>query len=395
MVAFAANVSIDNEATQSFHHVDRYLPRYQRSTLQSIASIDMPRTFKGRMLMLWNNAVNTQYFTPRWSPDSPVWLLGERYCNSTTGDPHGVLSSADHHTDSEEHLKDLMLDIRSRIWLTYREGFPRLLDTAYTSDMGWGCMIRSGQMLLAQALLVSCVGRGFRCDQSGDTERFRQYRRVLQLFYDDPARACPFSIHNLLRFVAPTGVHPGHWMGPTPVCRAISGALKEVSERGGSFFGDLAGYVALDCLVSKSEIWDVIQSSGSSWRPILILIPLRLGVHKMNKLYVPALQNVFMHNECVGIIGGKPRHSLYFVGFQGDELIGLDPHQCQPAVGSDGQQPRDGSYHCSSPRKIKFATIDPSLALGFLCRTKAELDNFFTFSETVPTGVTPLYSVQD
>ena len=28
----------------------------------------------------------------------------------------------------------------------------------------------------------------------------------------------------------------------------------------------------------------------------------------------------------VGIIGGRPHHAIFFVGYKGDELLGLDPH---------------------------------------------------------------------
>jgi hypothetical protein len=71
-----------------------------------------------------------------------VWLLGKRY---------NVI---------EELPRDFRLDLYSRIWCTYRSEFENIGETAYTSDAGWGCMLRTGQSLFAQALLFHHIGRG-------------------------------------------------------------------------------------------------------------------------------------------------------------------------------------------------------------------------------------------
>ena len=68
--------------------------------------------------------------------------------------------------------------------------------------------------------------------------------------------------------------------------------------------------------------------------------------------------------QSAGIIGGKPRHALYFIGYHGDNMLYLDPHTTQPAVSSsDTGVVLDQSYHCTQPDRMSISDLDPSVAL--------------------------------
>ena len=63
----------------------------------------------------------------------------------------------------------------------------------------------------------------------------------------------------------------------------------------------------------------------SSWIPVLILVPVRLGRdEKLNPIYANCLKSFLATETCMGIIGGKPKHSLYFIGFQVPILVLLN-----------------------------------------------------------------------
>lgn len=85
---------------------------------------------------------------------SEKWLLGVCYKVSSEESSDGVIPA----NDFDEFLRDFS----SRIWITYRRGFDPIGDSNFTSDVGWGCMLRSSQMLVAQALLFHHLGRSWR-----------------------------------------------------------------------------------------------------------------------------------------------------------------------------------------------------------------------------------------
>lgn len=87
------------------------------------------------------------------------------------------------HSDESGWPHAFLDDFESRLWFSYRSGFPAIPKSqdpratasmsfsvrlrsqlteqgGFTSDTGWGCMIRSGQSLLANAMLMLCLSRG-------------------------------------------------------------------------------------------------------------------------------------------------------------------------------------------------------------------------------------------
>jgi len=130
------------------------------------------------------------------------------------------------------------------------------------------------------------------------------------------------------------------------------------------------------------EIRSEVPVVEGDWTPVLLLIPLRLGRDRFNAAYTDGLRAVLAGADdtkgcvTVGVIGGRPRHSLYFVGVQDEALIHLDPHLVQDRV---DMRPSDfplSSYHCRQPRKLAMARMDPSCCLGVYCETRAAFETW-------------------
>ena len=139
---------------------------------------------------------------------------------------------------------------------------------------------------------------------------------------------------------------------------------------------ELCAHVAMDGTIYRSQVYEAAErlDGPGSWCPVLIFVPLRLGLEDINADYAPSLAALFSLPQSLGILGGKPRMAHYFVGVAGARLLLLDPHTVQPALSPD--QPDITSCHLSSPNvpSMPLLDLDPSLALGFLCESRRSFD---------------------
>ncbi|CAI7608550.1 unnamed protein product [Penicillium manginii] len=111
--------------------------------------------------------------------------------------------------------------------------------------------------------------------------------------------------------------------------------------------------------------------------PVLILLGLRLGIEQVTSVYWDGLRAALQYPQSVGIAGGRPSASHYFVGVQDSHLFFLDPHSTRPAL----PMPRPGkiysteefdSCHTRRLRRIHIKDMDPSMLIGFVIRDEAD-----------------------
>uniref|UniRef100_W5LLX4 Cysteine protease n=1 Tax=Astyanax mexicanus TaxID=7994 RepID=W5LLX4_ASTMX len=312
------------------------------------------------VLAKYENQINvfSEFLEDIPDTDEPVWILGAYY-NVKTG-----------------NMTSAVFQFMLMLYLWAVGG------TGPSSDTGWGCMLRCGQMILAQALVCRHLGRDWR--RVADGTQPVEYQRILHCFLD--RKDSCYSIHQMAQMGVGEGKSFGEWYGPNTVAQV----LKKLA-----LFDDwnsLAVYVSMDNTVVIEDIstsgqrqvpFPFSHSTSRSqqpldWRPLLLLIPLRMGINNINPIYIQALKECFKMPQSCGVLGGKPNLAYYFIGFIDDELIYLDPHTTQSAVDSEmGTAVDDQSYHCQrNPRRMKITSLDPSVALGFFCKSEEDFDSW-------------------
>jgi len=332
--------------------------------------------------------------------ESDIWMLGKCYHRDSSPS-----SESSNPTTSSPAFPEFIEDFREKLWFSYRRDFPPISPTTYDSDVGWGCTLRSGQMLLAQALVTQYLGRDWKQDPSQPPPSVLY--QIVKWFGDQPSRDFPYSIHNIAKAGQRLGKNIGEWFGPSTIAHALGELVISHSPDRMTVYVSEDSSIYLDQIhhlcTATSHVSKAPASSSSSpspvydlWRPLLILIPLRLGLENINEVYIPSLLATFQFPQSLGIVGGRPRSSLYFVACQDSGLFYLDPHFPQPTThhSPDALSFDLSSYHHQSPRKIPATDIDPSLALAFYCRDRAELDDFVTrATKLTHDNETPLFTI--
>ncbi|XP_068192671.1 cysteine protease atg4da-like isoform X2 [Antennarius striatus] len=347
---------------------------------------------KSKLVSVWNSVKYgwTLKQKSKFSKNSPVIILGQS-----------------HELKDQEKREAFRRSFVSLLWLTYRRGFPQLEGSSLTSDSGWGCILRTGQMLLAKSLFLHLMppdwtwhvshhavrddldpliihatdgpengpskkGRRLSLDSCLDRSTEAVHRRVVSWFADHPG--APFGIHKLVELGKSSGKKAGDWYGP-----AIAAHILRKAVAASAILPNLVVYVAQDCTIYLDDVKKLCERPPPlSWKSVIILVPVRLGGQELNPSYITCVKRLLSLQCCVGIIGGKPKHSLYFIGFQDDHLLYLDPHYCQPTVDMTKENFPLESFHCKYPRKMPFTRMDPSCSIGFYAKGQKDFETLCT-----------------
>ena len=320
-------------------------------------------------------------------------------------------------------------------YFSYRNKLPTPIGADLDHDAGWGCMVRTGQMMLCVALkraMKMVYGGGGKNDtistatfidvspHGGDGNSIsisnnnngyhhhhhhshnnnsngtnsnlhattmsvdgstvdlstlpsheERVKAVVGMFRDIPS--ADFSIYAIVNAGAKFHIQPGEWFNATSLALSLKHLI-----------------VARDsCLVtavhgkeSTVELSDVI-TSASLGKPVLVMVSVMLGLNNISKTYFPAVHEILGHETSVGIVGGKPKKSMYFFASQKETLFMLDPHYVQPAF--THKTPIGLAY--GNMDWVPMGEADSSMLLCFLLEpTETAIENWAQWGEKkVPT----------
>ena len=220
---------------------------------------------------------------------------------------------------------------RRLVYCCYTHGFPSV--SGFTDDVGWGCTIRSFQMLLGNTL-----------DKTGIWDK--------SLFILDDGKA-PFSFQSIAKRGIKYAREVGEWFKPSETAKCI----KDIFEANN---GKLKGKTGFDFFIyGRDDVDDVTF-------PALMVFPTKLGVDTIDRSHFKNVLDILKHPNTMGIVGGSGSSSYYLIGTtHDDKILYLDPHDV-----------RDWKETKFDHKKICVGSLDtfnPSVAFAFLLPDSASL----------------------
>lgn len=237
----------------------------------------------------------------------------------------------------ERANKAMMQYMKTTLWFSYKYNWASFIPgTKLNNDVGWGCMIRCGQMLMASAVQKKIGMRN---------EDIR--RQYIELCSDNSSgEKAPFSIHNIVLYAAKQyNITPGQWFRGTTIMMSLDGLNKHYKP---PLAHDIRIFTSVDSLVNISEIYKKVFSvpkvpqgvnpleelKSKEWGcSLLFCVAIRTGLNKPQANFKKSLARLMELKYSVGFLGGKDHKAYYIVGYNDtkEKYYYLDPHYVQVA----------------------------------------------------------------
>ena len=323
--------------------------------------------------------------------------------------------------------KILLMTYRSK----YRKQINNKNNCEYNSDCGWGCMIRSSQMIFArmlykifkhkyknqynsESLVISTIPffmddfLTFSDIKESDyiivgldsyIEQLKKYlkEKIEKNQYKEAhieAIDPPFSIHKICTLGEIHGRTCGEWFSDfelPKIYEIINSTFNIVPDLSILHFNSNIEISTVlekcfekeikdkdpnifinDCYINNKNEKFKFKKMGA------IFVSVRLGVSEISSEYFPSIKRLFDCRQFLGFIGGKIDSASYFFGYCNDSLLYLDPHLNQNSEPYLDEKSKD-TYMNKIVYELNFDSIQCAFTVGFLFRTLFEFTQLLDF----------------
>ena len=319
---------------------------------------------------------------------------------------------------NENEKREFESYLRNIIYFSYRNNYPIQKsyknNNEYNSDCGWGCMIRSSQMILAKAIyeilnyeknnnsilntIILFIEYPINYNENIPDTFINFKLKIQEIFQNNNDNNnnkiskiySPFSIKIICSIGQIINKTCGEWFSdvnlpyifkiinkhynifpklkiiPFQTNIIISKIIKKC------FFESNEDLTEDNYFLFNNKKY-VFQNYG------LIFVSVRIGLNSIDRNYYASIKNLFNCNECIGFTGGKNFSATYFIGYDERHLLYLDPHFSQDSINSPLNNDNIESYLNKILFQLPIEKLQPAFTIGFLIRNLNEFKDLYKF----------------
>ena len=338
-----------------------------------------------------------------------------------------------YNTSNEQDRQKFNKKFSKIIYVSYRSKYKPQLNIknnkTFTSDCGWGCMIRSSQMILCRALYKILKYKykikenliyhviPFIMDKNLDIIKYKYFgmdtyiKKLNDLGKKDIiAIDPPFSIHKIVILGEKFGRTSGEWFSDFELPK-----IYNIINNTFNIIPDLSiihynSFIELKTIIercfkvtdeninenNKNDIFLFEEKNYKLEKMGLIFVSVRLGLDNISPEYHQSILKLFACKECLGIIGGKKwtNSASYFFGYYDNFLLFLDPHFNNQSIDNLNDS-NINSYKNKVIYKIDVKTLKAAFTIGFLFRNMKEFNELLNFLRVYKKEENPCFSFSE
>ena len=341
-------------------------------------------------------------------------------------------------SSNEQEAQKYNRKISKIIYVSYRSKYKPQTNIKnnkiFTSDCGWGCMIRSSQMILCRALykifkydyklegdivkhiIPFIMDKNLNIVNNNYLGMDSYITKLKELSKKDIVEIDPpFSIHKIVILGEKFGRTSGEWFSDFELPKIYDMInttfdivpnlsiihfnsfieVKTILER---CFKEIDSNKESNILKddNKNKIFEIEGKKYLMEKMGLLFVSVRLGLDNVAPDYFPSIKNLFTCKECLGFIGGKKwtNSASYFFGYYENNLLFLDPHFNHQSIDNLDNN-NISTYINKVIYKLDIKTLKAGFTIGFLFRNMKEFNELIEFLRVYKEEENPCFSFSD